>query len=174
MSFITYIIITFTVIGLFYLVKFLNKKAEKNMDETKFKVHQPFAFLLMSIICTILFGALTIYTAIFPDDTMEWWIYLIFSLFTVSGLFMTIYCLSWEINIENENIVFSPFLGFKRNYTINNITKVKLFNNKKIKVFSGEKKLFSVEPTSKGYNILISRLKKEQINFDVELNKLSI
>ena len=143
------------------------------MDEMKFKVRQPAAFLLVGIICTIFFSALTIYLALFTDDTMEWWVYLIFSIFVVAGLFMVLYCLSWEINIENEKIVFSPFLGIKRNYLFSNIKKVKLFNNQKIKLFSDEKKLFSVEPTSKGYNVLISRLKKEQIVFDIELKKLN-
>ena len=174
MSYITYIIIAFVVFGLFYLVKYLNKKAEKTMEESNFKVRQPIIFLIVGIICAVLFSAITIYTAIFPDDTMEWWIYFIFSLFAVLGIFITIFCLIWEIRIENENIIYTPFFGAKRNYCIKNITKVKLFNNKKIKVYSGDKKLFSIEPTSKGYNVFISRIKKEQIVFDIELNTLGI
>jgi hypothetical protein len=174
MSYITYIVIAALVLGMFYLVKFLNKKAEKSMDENNFKVRQPILFLLVSIMCAILFIGITIYTILFPNDTVEWWTYAIFSFFGIGGLVLAIYCLTWGIKIENEKIVFSPFIGIKRNYTVSNITKVKLFANKKIEAYAGKNKLFSVEPTAKGYNVLVSRLKKEQIAFDVELNRLSL
>lgn len=166
MSYITYIIIPFLVLGTFYLIKILNKRAEKFMDENNFKVRQPIMFSLIGITGTIFFGGITIYIILFPNDTEEWWTYVIFSFFVIGCLFFSIFCLSWEIKVENEKIIFSPFVGIRRNYIINNITKVKLYSNKKIKVYAGKNKLFSVEPTSKGYNVLISRFKREQITFD--------
>ena len=174
MSKIMYFVIPLLVITVFFIVKKANKKAEKNMDENSFKVRQPMIFIWIGIICALFFSALLVYSLIFPDDTTDWVVYLIFSIFAVLGIFLTIYCIVWELRIEGDHIVYMPFVGIKRNYSLNSITRIKLYNNQKVKAYAGEKKLFSVEPTSRGYNVLISRLKKEQIYFDVELKKLGL
>ena len=165
MNLVISVVTSLVIIGITCLVKLLNKKAEKNMDETRFEVRQPIVYLVVSIITTVVFGAGSIYTTIFLDDTLELWVYFFLSILAILGVFLTIYCLSWKIVVENENIVFSRFLGIKRYYAIKNITKV-IIHNRGMKVFSGKKKLFSVENTTRGYNVLIARLKKEQISFD--------
>ena len=169
-----YFVIPLLVVMVFFIVRKGNEKAKKNMDENYFKVRQPMIFLWIGIMCTLLFSALIVYFSIFPDGTTDWMVYTIFSIIAVLGIFLIIYCIIWELRIEGDQIVYIPFAGIKRNYSINSITRIKLYNNQKIEAYAGEKKLFSVEPTSRGYNVLISRFKREQIFFDIELKKLSL
>ncbi|MCL2791684.1 MAG: hypothetical protein FWD87_01205 [Spirochaetaceae bacterium] len=160
------LIVVLVVIAFFFYGKREVKNAEKNMDENNFVVRRPKIFLVGVIIFTLAFSALLVYMTVFPDDTMEWWHYLFYSLFVVVGLFLIVFCATWELRIEGNKIVHTPFIGIKRDFAISNITKVKKHSNKKISVYAENKKLFSVEFISVGYNVLVSRLKREQIHFE--------
>ena len=162
---ITYIIIPLVVIIIFFIAKKSNRKAEKNMDENHFSVQQPKIFLWIGIICVAFFCALIVLMTLFPNDTAEWWVYVIFSFFVLLGLFLIIYCSTWKLQIENDQIVYCPFFGIKRNFLITSITNIKTYNGQKIKAYIDDKKIFTIEYTAKGYGVLISRLKNEQMPF---------
>jgi Ca2+/Na+ antiporter len=169
-----YFIIPVLAAVIFVFAKIENKKSEKNMDENNFKVRQSVTFLLISIIVFIFFSALTVYFYIYPDDTMEWWIYLIFIFFAALPLSLMIYCLKWELKINGNQILINPFIGKKKIITIDQITKIKLKEGQYLTAFIGKKKLFSVFPTCKGYNVLVSRLKKEIKNIEYILDDLKL
>ena len=167
MNNIMYIIIPVIVFLVFTFVKKANKISEKIMDENKFVLRQPKIFFWIGIICTIFFCALIVLMSIFPNDSAEWWIYLVFSLFVILGFFLIFYCVRWELKIEGNQIIFKPFIGKKNLFTIDNIKKVKFKNGQKIIAFNdNNNKLFSVEYTCNGFNVLVSRLKKEQVSFE--------
>ena len=163
MDYIKYFIIGALVIIMFKFVKMEVKKSESSMNESNFALRQPKIFLWIGIIGTVF---LTVCMIIFPNDTGEWWVYLIFSLSVALGLWLIIYCLKWELNIKDNEIIYSPFIGKKKLLTMNNITRVKYKNGQKLIAFDGQKKLFSVEFSCRGFNVLVSRLKNEQIHFE--------
>jgi hypothetical protein len=79
---------------------------------------------------------------------------------------MALYCIKWELKIENDQIIYTPFFGKRKTFSIGSITKIKLKNGQQIKAYDEKGKLFSVEFNCRGYNVLISRLKNEQIPFE--------
>jgi hypothetical protein len=163
---IMYIIIPILVFLVFTFLFNANKKSEKIMDENNFILRQPKLVLWIGIICTLFFSALIVLMSIFPNNTAEWWVYLIFSLFVILGFFLIFHCIRWELKIEVNQIIYTPFIGGKRLFTIDNIKRVKLENGQKIIAYDGNKKLFSVEYQCNGFNVLVSRLRKEQIPFE--------
>lgn len=167
MNNIMYIIIPILVFLVFTFVKKANKKSEKNMDENNFVLRQPKIFIWIGVICAIFFCVLIVLMSVFPNDTAEWWVYLVFSFFVILGFFLIFYCVKWELRIEDNQIIYTPFIGKKIIFTIGNIKKAKLKNGQKIIAYDDKnKKLFSVEYTCNGFNVLVSRLRREQISFE--------
>ncbi|MDR1211458.1 MAG: hypothetical protein LBK40_04420 [Spirochaetaceae bacterium] len=163
MGHIIYIIIPILVFILFYATRREVKAAEKNMDLDHFTVTQSKIFLVVGIICAIVFFGFLVLAIFFSNDTAAWWVYLGLSLFFLFGLGLAIYCATWKLEINNEQITYCPFIGIKKQYEIQNITKIKIKSQQWIKAYSGNKCTFKVDWNCRGYNILIERLQKEQI-----------
>jgi hypothetical protein len=161
-----FVVILSLVILVFVIVKNEVKKSEKTMDKSNFAVRQSKIFLWIGIICTVFFFALLMLMTMFPNDTAEWPVYLIFSLFAFLGLCLTFYCFKWKLEVEGNQIIFSPVTGGKTSFGIDHITKVKFSNGQKITAYNENKKLFSVESNCRGFNVLVSRLRNEQIHFE--------
>jgi hypothetical protein len=159
-----YVIIAFLVLIIFVAIRKEVKSAEKNMNENHFAVRQSKTVLWIGIICTVFFCALIVLMIMFPNDTAEWWVFLVFSLAAVWGLCIILYCVAWELRVEDNQITYSPFIGKKKSFPIDFITKIK-FNGQQIKAYAANKKLFTVDSSCRGYNILVFRLKNEQIPF---------
>ncbi|WNY28433.1 hypothetical protein MmiEs2_06180 [Methanimicrococcus stummii] len=167
MDFIMYLIIFFAVLLMIFIAMWENKRSEKKMDDYNFTVRQPRVYLAVSIL-GILFGflMLILMTIVFPNDTADLWVYLFFLLYLAFSLLFFIYCISWKVHVENDQISYSPFAGINKNFAISDITNVKIRYGE-LKAYSGNKKLFSVAAMSNGYKKLASRLQKEQqIQFD--------
>jgi hypothetical protein len=139
------------------------KAAEKKMDENCFEVRQPKMFLICGIICGAFFLGLTVWAAVFPDDSTEWWVFLVFLFFVLLGLALTVYCAVWKIKIDGDRIVCRQFIGKEKSFAFSEITKVKLKNQQSVKAYSSDKVIFKAEWNCKGFNVLVERLRKEQI-----------
>jgi len=140
-----------------------NKKHEENIDIYNFEVRQSAGTLLIGIICAIFFSFLIALAKFTNNETATIWVYLIFSFFTFMGILLMIYYKMWKLKVENNQISYFPFFGRNKFFTVDSITKVRK-KEEKIIVFSGDKELFSVESSCRGFDALIARLKKERIN----------
>ena len=162
------IVISAIVFIVFLFTKKEVKKSELNMDENNFVLRQPKIFLWVGIICAGFFSALIVFAILYPNETSVWWVYLIFGFFAALGLYLIFYCIRWEIKIEDNQISYTPSIGKKRLFTFDQITNVKYKPGQKITAFSGTKKLLSVDFSSKGFNVLAFRLKKEEMCKKIE------
>jgi len=64
------------------VLKACDKMGRNKVERKMLKV------LCMGILCVLFFGAMIVLMSIFPNDTAEWWVYLIFSLFLLLGLIL--------------------------------------------------------------------------------------
>ena len=145
---------------MFFFVMIENKRTEKKMDENHFTVRQSKIFLLVGILGTF-FGCAMLILATLLLDTVDLWIYGFFILYTIMCLYLFIYCISWKIRVDDDQIMYSPFIGIKKNFTISSITRVRMRYGK-FKVYNGNKKLFSLESMANGHKVLAARLQKEE------------
>jgi len=157
MELITYPLIFIVVLLMFFFAMLENKRTEKKMDENNFTVRTPKIFLLVSIL-GILFGFFMI--ALLNGET-ELWLCAFAFLYTGMCLLLFIYCISWKVRVDDEQIMFSPFMGIKKNFEISDITRVKIRYGE-LKAYNGKKKLFAVGSMYNGHKVLADRLQREE------------
>jgi hypothetical protein len=165
-----YLIIFVTVGILFAIIRREVIKAEKKMDINNFVIKQPKVIMWLGVGCVLVFGAFLVIMSIFPNDTADWWVYVIFVLFTLSGAFMVLFCIGWEVKIIGNDIYYKSFFKNKSVFTFDDISCVEMKNPespfKTIKLYSNtRKKLLTIETICSGSNVFIKRLQQKNINF---------
>lgn len=171
MRYLSYLIIPLVIAVVLVGINREGSKAEKGMDENNFVVRQSKIVMWIGIICALFFGVLIILMSAFPNDTAQWWVYLIFFLFVILGTVLAVHCMIWALKISGDEIRHTAIFKKEQSISFGDITKVKikrLQNNQmeEIKVYSHDKKVFSVESYCRGYHILIARLQKEGVAFE--------
>ena len=161
MGLITGILIVFAVLLMFFFAILENKRTEKRMDENHFTVRMPKVFLLVGISGFFFGCGALILMTLFSNDTVDFWTYSFFSLYTGMCPLFFICCISWKIRIDDDQIMYSPFIGIKKNFTISDITQVKIRYGE-LKVYNGKKKLFAVGSMYNGHKVLAARLQREE------------
>jgi hypothetical protein len=127
---------------------------KKKTNENHFTVREPRIFLLFHVLVFLYLWGLFITNTI------------IFSILIVLGLLLIIHSYSWKLRVEGDRIVYTPFVGIRKEFTISSITRVKIRHGE-LKVYSENKKLFSVKRLKIGHKQLSTRLQKEEhIQFD--------
>lgn len=150
----------------FFIVKREVKTSEKNMDQNHFEVRQSKIVLVIGIICAVFFSGLIVWMTMIPNDTVNRLVYIFFSLFVILGLFLAVYCAVWKVKIDGSQIIYRQFTGIKKKFAFTDITKVKMKNQQQIKVYAKDKVIFKVDWNCKGFNVLVERLRNEQIPFE--------
>lgn len=150
-------------------------KPEKNIDERKFIVYQPTIMIWIGVITALFFGIGVVAMAIFPifPDTTNWWIawvvYFLFFAFTLFGIFLSLYCIFWEIRVDGNEIYFQSFLRRTKTFTFSDIKTVDLktwdnVQHQQMILYSETKKLLCMESSCKGYGMFVTRLTQENPN----------
>jgi hypothetical protein len=87
------------------------------------------------------------------------------SLFVILGLYLILDYINWELKIEGNIITYTSLIGKKNSFIFDNIGKAefKIIRQEFFVYDKNDKKIFSVHNTSNGYNVFISRLRKERI-----------
>ncbi len=70
----------------------------------------------------------------------------------------------WKIEVCDDRIVSTSFIGKKTKFSFKDITSVKTYQaqtGEAIKVYVGDKKVFAADPACKNYYVLLYRLKSE-------------
>ena len=167
MNRIAYFFIPALVYLVFMIAKNEIRESERVMDENNILIRQPKIYLWVGIICGTFFLGIEIFMTMKPNESSELWVHLVFNFFALFGTLLAVYCLRWEVKIEQNQITYSGFSRRKVRFTVDEITKVKHIVNRKIIVYRGAKKQFSVDVNSKGFRILVSRLENEKtIHFE--------
>jgi hypothetical protein len=163
---VAYVVIPILVWIIFAAIKKEVKNSEKDMNDKCFSVRQSKIVLWVGIVCALFCFSLIILMTIFPNDSASWWVYLIFISFSSLGISMVLYCIKWELKIEYDQLTYTTFLGKKKTFSMASIQKIKLKSGPQIIAYGEKGKLFSADFNCRGYNVLISRLRSEQIPFE--------
>ncbi|MGY0354338.1 DUF6560 family protein [Enterococcus avium] len=133
-------------------------KMSRIISEKKshFKIHQSKMVTILLVLITILL------LVIFVSDLLK----KVIDIYTVVGLIasllMLLYCVFWEIRISKQEIVFRNIFKMKTVY-FSSVTKVKQGRRNALIVYSGTKRMFTVEPNCEGYFELLAILKIKKI-----------
>ena len=141
------------------------RKAEASMSDNEFTVRQPKIAFWIGVICLIIFSLCIVLMTIFPNGTAEWWVYVLFILISALGASLAVYCIRWKIRIFNKRLIFSSVFVKNRVIELQKVTRV-VQKPQAIKVYSGNKRCFTVETNCVGYLKLCDLLKREGIPFE--------
>lgn len=140
-------------------------KAAQNMEWLHFIIRKPKTIMWLGIICALFFGALIALMIVFPNDTVEWRIYLIFGAFAFIGISLAAHCALWKVEIDGNELRHSSLLKRTRVFTFDNIKKFEIKGQntpyENVVLYSEGKKLLSVEKNCRGYDMLIARLRQQ-------------
>ena len=153
--------------------------SDKNISEDSFSVHKPRSLVLLCIIVGII-GAIfscsiTVLMIIFPNDTADMWVYLIFIAFILLSFFLVLIGFlfkRWEIRIDGRQLRYTPFIGNTEQFTFESFSRVQSISHSgwvggiaEIKFYVADKNVFTVGSTFRGFNKLLSCLNNENIEF---------
>ena len=162
-SLITPLLIVLVLSFIFRAMKKEAAKAEENMDGNHFLIRQSKFTIWIGIVCVLFFGGIMIAMTLFPNDTATWWVYFIFALFGMLGIGLALFGIFWKVEIIDDNISYhSPFKSPKH-FSFEEITNVKIKRSTMIQVvlYSGKRKLFSLDSSCKGFGLFVERLKEK-------------
>jgi hypothetical protein len=134
----------------------------KKMDESNFIIRQPVSYFGTGILCIIITCAGILFTRTYDLKSI-----LITLISFVIGVILLIYCLRWKLTIEDNQIIITPFIGKNKIIDIKDITKIKIGKiGNDLTVYNNKKVLFIIDYTCRGYELLVSRLRSENIQFE--------
>ena len=160
------------------IAAFVTKKYEKNMTNNHFTVRLPVFEFLMWLFFTLLSVAVLIVLE-FALRTSEQrgeiiGTIIIFSLILLLGLFQIASYIYWEVEVIEHTIHYRPFGKLSRNpktFTFCMITRAEIDQSGTLKLFLGDKELFSMCKTSRGYSFFENRLKEEGVFIEFKRSK---
>lgn len=139
------------------------RKAEKNMDGENFTIRPSRIIMWIGLIDTLMFSALLVLLTM--DDTSEWWLYLIAILLILLGLAVLAYAIRWKVEVRDDGFRYCSLFKRPRSFSFDDITrgiiKGEYTISEQITLYSGDKKLFSLESSCRGYHLFVSCLRKK-------------
>ena len=134
-----------------------------------------FSAITVGILCSLFFCALIVIMLIYPNDTAVAGVFIGFGIFILLGLiciFIGFLLRRWEVRINGHDINYTPYIGKATQFTFDNISRVQSIPNSgwaggiaEVKFYAGDKIVFTIGSSSKGFTELLSHLNEENISF---------
>jgi len=124
MKYLSYILIPIGIAFVYSIADKENKVALNDRYEDVFIMRLPKIYGWTGVICSLFFIALFILMIIFPNDTANIWVGVIFIAFTVMGLILLNSCLKWRIFVYENHIVYITMFGHAYKYEYSEITSM--------------------------------------------------
>jgi len=143
------------------------------IDNENLIIKFPRFVLWLGVISSLFWSALIILMTLFPNDTADYWVYLVFTLFLLLGVWFIWISVAWRVQIEGENIQSRNYFFRTQRFTIKSIARVKTKKSKNQNQFDevtlyskdGEELLY-LSPFYSGFREFMERLKQEKIEFE--------
>lgn len=142
-------------------------KMESVQKKASFCVQQHKGNLVISIIGLIFFGGCLIWTIFWPNDSVNIFVYVCFSVFTLLDIYLLIHTLRWKIIVAGDIVTYRNILGTVKLFSVKAITRVNV-KKESIFIFIDEKKTIKVAVGCSNYAILVERLRSEHIPFYIK------
>ena len=140
-------------------------------DRMHFVVRPPRLYRVIGIVCSALFGvSLVVSCFTFSGDPVFPLIAGIFATLFALGLYIIYYSYRWRLTIANDEIVHTPLFRLNRTYSVREVSHITLAPGRSIRVYTDEKKLFSVDSVSTGSAMLISYLIEKGVRAPGNIN----
>lgn len=131
------------------------------MSENGYVVYYSRTTLILGVFCSVFFAAVLIIMLKLPDGFVSWWVYPVLAAFLLLGVYMSVVSARWKIRVEDGAMQITPAFGKKKTIRFSDVTSVMSKGNV-ITVYSGRKKLFTLDITCINGDLLIKGLKRAE------------
>jgi len=171
-----YFLVAAVVIAITIIVRTSRKKEEKeslNKDRMNFTVHVPKIIRITSIVVASVFGTVLFLLLIPSPDEQSLLLNLLALAFMAGALYFLYYSFRWKLVVKEDELIFTPLFGKKRNYNVKDITNIKIKNTYSIQVFRNGNRLFSAPGLSQDGVMLVSYLIEKGVKTPAKINEIS-
>lgn len=169
----SYIAPAIVVIAIFVCFKIARREGEKKtrkMDRLNFIVRSPKLYTIVGLVDLVLFGGLCVMFLITGNDSADIFVFITFIGFALLGFFILIYALRCKVVVEGDQISVTHMFKPKQDYSVRDITHIKVSTNLGVRIFSDRRKLFYVDIFGVGCGALIAYLIEHGVKVPDRIN----
>lgn len=161
--------LTFSIIGIVSsiltnkIIKDNSNELVKNLKEEHIIIHLPNFYKWIGLSCSIFFLLLFVLMIIFPNDTAEIWVAVLFGIFILLGLSIIWATYFWEIHIYRNDEYFIYITSFGNKHKIYYFDIINYKNGENYIKLKTNHKLFFVDNKSANIEFLLAMLKKNNV-----------
>lgn len=141
-------------------------------DRMNFVVCLPLHYRVVGFACAALFGVLSVIALRnFDRGDVDYRIGCVSALTICAlGLFFVYKSYRWKIVVAEDRFVLTPLFGKRRNYSVRDVTHIFTDPTFGVRVYAGEKKLFTVNRVSVGSAMFVSYLIEKGVRVPDRIN----
>lgn len=143
---------------------YLLGKMERIQKTENFSVTIDRQDMIGSSVILLLFGGYFVAMLIFPDETVDLFLYILSAGLAVVSLYDCLRQLIWKLTVSFHNISVRALLKGEKSYSIQSITMVCMEKNDMI-IYAGNKKIAKIFSDYKNYPLLLNYLADMEIPF---------
>ena len=164
LRFITPILISLT-IGLLYskIYDHNYKSVIENLKNEHIIIRLPKAFFFVGCVCATLFATAIVLMTLFPNDTVTWWVYIIFVFFVLLGIYLMAIGTIWKIEVFRHKNYFIYRSVFFRKYKIKYADCISYKCAKNSVELITTNRTFHIDTIATNYEFFVAMLKKHKI-----------
>ena len=147
------------------------QKTASRTDRMHFIVRAPKLYKVVGIVDAGLFGTALVFSSFTAaDDPAYPFFTSVFAGFFLLGLFIIFYSTRCRIIVEGSAITVTPLFKKEAMYSVKNITHIKADVNLGVRVYSGKKKLFTIDSFSIGSGMFVEYLIENGVEVPDRIN----
>ncbi|WP_066498265.1 DUF6560 family protein [Abyssisolibacter fermentans] len=161
MGSLSYVLIAIIISFVFLIAKKENEEVIQNITGDSFIIRLPKVYIWIGAICALFFTVFFVLMLIFPNDTAEIWVGVVFITFILLGLFLVYTSIKWQVHVYKNYIIYRTVFGREYEFKYTEIKHVKLTQNSlKIKT---DKKTFSIDSQAIGKELILQRFNENNV-----------
>lgn len=157
MVYLLYVLIVIIVIFIYLINKKEKKKNVKNIEEDFSIVRYPRIYAWIGFSGTLFFLSLLILMFIYPNDTAEVWVGVIFLAFIILGLYMILSYINWKVEVYKNFAIYRTIFGQEYKFKYSEIKDVKLTKYYSMKIKTN-RRTYTVDLTITGIEVILEKL----------------
>lgn len=157
---ITYIVLAILIFSIMVSNKKYSSKMSRNDFIIRYPKFLPFICLGCSLFCVFI---IIFMSTIGYNETVNWWTLSIFIIITLLALIAMYATLRIKIIIKDNDIIYFPAFGKKRNLTFDDIASVKYLKQSVTCYNKDNKRIFNIDFALLGYELFLSRIKDKPL-----------
>jgi hypothetical protein len=161
--------LTFSIIGIAIsiltnkIIKNISDELVKNLKEEHITIHLPNFYMWIGLSCSIFCLLLFVLMIVFPNDTADIWVAVLFGIYIFLGLYIVWATYFWKIHIYRNDEYFIYVTSFRSKHKIQYSDIIDYKNGENYIKLKTNQRLFFIDNKATNIEFLLAMLKKNNV-----------